>query len=53
MNWTRPLALLLLLALGALLGGCTGKTDEDSQVPWAAPARWEGTVPGMPTGPGY
>ncbi len=39
-------ALVLLLA-GFALGGCN-TPQEESQLPWAQPADWEGRVPGMP-----
>ncbi|OHE85460.1 MAG: hypothetical protein A3G75_02745 [Verrucomicrobia bacterium RIFCSPLOWO2_12_FULL_64_8] len=43
----RPLLLLLLAALGALIAGCS-TPKQDSTVPWGRPADWEGrSVPGM------
>ena len=43
---------LLLLALGALLGGCQMSPQKDTSIPWSRPADWEGQIPGMgqPTG---
>jgi hypothetical protein len=44
-----PLTLLILIA--ALAGGCATLKEEDpnsQQTPWAGPASWEGTIPGMP-----
>ncbi len=43
----KPVFALLLLAFGALLGGCTSKTEKDSSIPWSRPADWEGQIPGM------
>ena len=43
----KPVFALLLLALGAFLGGCTSKTEKDSSIPWSRPADWEGQIPGM------
>ncbi|HNC23870.1 MAG TPA: hypothetical protein PLU52_06660 [Opitutaceae bacterium] len=43
----KPLFALLLIALGALAGGCTYKTEKDSSIPWSRPADWEGQIPGM------
>jgi len=45
----KPVFALILLALGAVLGGCTTKTAKDTSIPWSRPADWEGQVPGMPT----
>jgi hypothetical protein len=44
--------LILLLALGALLGGCQLSPQKDTAIPWSRPADWEGQIPGMgaPTG---
>ena len=34
---------LALLALGPLLGGCSGGAHEsETQLPWGGPAHWEG-----------
>jgi hypothetical protein len=50
----KPIVALVLLALGAMLGGCTSKTEKDSSIPWSRPADWEGQIPGMgPNGPGH
>jgi len=43
----KPLLGLLLLALGALLGGCSTRTPKDTSIPWSRPADWEGQIPGM------
>jgi hypothetical protein len=43
----RTLLALLLLAVGAVLTGCTTKTGKDSSIPWSRPASWEGGIPGM------
>jgi len=45
----KPIFALLLVAFGAVLGGCTTKTSKDTSIPWSRPADWEGQVPGMPT----
>jgi hypothetical protein len=45
------LAILLLLAIASLFGGCVSpKTD--SSIPWNRPADWEGQIPGMGQGTG-
>jgi nitrous oxide reductase accessory protein NosL len=44
--------LLILLALAALLAGCTSAGDKYSSVPQDRPANWEGEVPGMGQTPG-
>jgi hypothetical protein len=48
------LPLLLLLALAALLAGCTSAGDRYSSIPQDRPANWEGQsqVPGMAVTPG-
>ena len=38
---------LLLLALGALLTGCSLQPQKDTSIPWSRPAGWEGQIPGM------
>ena len=50
------LVVSVLGGLGMAMTGCTNLMEEDpneAQIPWATPADWEGTVPGMPTGGGY
>ncbi len=48
----RPLlAVLLVLAVAALLGGCISPKSGDT-IPWNRPADWEGQIPGMGSGPG-
>lgn len=43
----KPVLLLLLAALIALLAGCTAP-KQDSTIPWSRPADWEGkSIPGM------
>jgi hypothetical protein len=52
----QVLSTLLLGAILAGLSGCTNILEEDpneAQIPWATPANWEGTVPGMPNQGGY
>ncbi|HXC02510.1 MAG TPA: hypothetical protein VNU49_07635 [Opitutaceae bacterium] len=48
------LPILLLLALAALLAGCTSAGDQYSSIPQDRPANWEGQgqVPGMTVAPG-
>jgi len=44
---TTSLALLLLAFAALLLSGCAKGDPDDSQLPWAQPASWEGGMPGM------
>ena len=46
--------ILILLALAALLAGCTSAGDRYSSIPQDRPANWEGQsqVPGMAQTPG-
>ena len=48
----RPVLALLLLAVGALVGGCAMNSPKETPIPWSRPAGWEGQIPGMgqPTG---
>ena len=46
------LPILLLLALAALLAGCTSPGDRYSSMPQDRPANWEGQMPGMSNSPG-
>jgi len=46
----KPVLALILLALGAVFGGCTNKTSKDTSIPWSRPADWEGQMPGMGQG---
>ena len=48
----KPVLALLLLAVGALIGGCSTNSPKQSSIPWSQPASWEGQIPGMgqPTG---
>ena len=43
---------LLVLALGAILTGCSTNSPTETSIPWSRPAGWEGQIPGMgqPTG---
>ncbi|HSH09650.1 MAG TPA: hypothetical protein VK995_04645 [Oceanipulchritudo sp.] len=54
---SKQLILCLLLIAGLVAtSGCTNIMEEDpnaAQLPWATPANWEGTVPGMPNPGGY
>jgi len=43
----RRAAVVLLIALGSLLAGCTMDAPSDSSIPWNRPADWEGQIPGM------
>ena len=44
------LSLILFIGLLALTGYRILEEDpNEAQIPWATPAQWEGTVPGMPT----
>ncbi len=47
-----PVVAFLLIAFGALLGGCSMNTQRDSSIPWSRPANWEGQFPGMGSTPG-
>lgn len=49
-SFKRLLFAFLLVAFGAILGGCTNKTEKDSSIPWSRPADWEGQIPGMGQG---
>lgn len=48
----KRLLSLIFVAAGLLLAsGCSSLMEEDpnaQSLPWATPADWEGTVPGMP-----
>ncbi|MGE9295429.1 MAG: hypothetical protein ACQKBV_03990 [Puniceicoccales bacterium] len=45
-NWRLLIAAGLFL--GALfVGGCESANPQESQLPWARPASWEGGAPGM------
>jgi hypothetical protein len=47
MTSSKRLFALVLLALGALLGGCQMTPQKDTSIPWSRPAGWEGQIPGM------
>jgi hypothetical protein len=38
---------LILLVIGAALGGCSMQSPRDSSIPWAQPTNWESQLPGM------
>jgi hypothetical protein len=48
----KPVLAILLLAVGALVGGCSTNSPKQTAIPWSRPAGWEGQIPGMgqPTG---
>jgi hypothetical protein len=48
-SFLKPILGFLLLAFGALLGGCSIDSPRDSSIPWNRPADWEGQIPGMGT----
>lgn len=39
----------VLLALGALAGGCSTQSPKESSISWDKPADWENQIPGMDT----
>ena len=43
----KSILALLLLALGALVGGCSMQPQKDTSIPWSRPASWENQIPGM------
>ena len=43
----KSLLSLLLLAIGAMAGGCSTQSPKQSSIPWSQPAGWEGQIPGM------
>ncbi len=54
MKRSLELIFRILIFTALLLGvaGCRSlleENPEDQQLPWATPADWEGTIPGMPT----
>ncbi|MBI5692689.1 MAG: hypothetical protein HZC55_21635 [Verrucomicrobia bacterium] len=46
-SFARPLLALLLLAIGAILTGCSTNSPKQTSIPWSRPAGWEGQIPGM------
>jgi hypothetical protein len=38
---------VFLVAMGALLAGCSTDSPTASSIPWDQPADWEGQIPGM------
>ena len=52
-RFNKLIFLGILLTAGLFVNtGCRSLREEDpneAQIPWATPADWEGTVPGMPT----
>jgi hypothetical protein len=48
MTFLRKLSVgVIVLAIGAALGGCTMQSQRDSSIPWAQPTNWESQLPGM------
>jgi len=43
----KPVLVVLLMSLGALLGACSTNGPKRSAIPWSQPAGWEGQIPGM------
>ena len=43
----RPLLAIVLLAVGAIVGGCSTNSPKQTSIPWSRPAGWEGQIPGM------
>lgn len=43
----KPMLVLLLAAVGALVGGCSANGPKKSSIPWSQPQAWEGQIPGM------
>ena len=43
----KTLLVFSLVAIGALLGGCSTNSPKQSSIPWSQPAGWEGQIPGM------
>ncbi|MDR2850036.1 MAG: hypothetical protein LBW77_05795 [Verrucomicrobiota bacterium] len=41
----KPLALLLTALALLALSGCIADNPNETDMPWAAPASWEGTMP--------
>ncbi|WP_309400899.1 hypothetical protein [Cerasicoccus maritimus] len=46
----RLLLAAAILGLGGFLSGCESANPEQSNLPWARPAEWEGGAPGMSGG---
>ena len=44
---SKRILALVLLALGALAGGCSTNAPKQTSIPWSRPAGWEGQIPGM------
>lgn len=49
---TRMLLLIGSIVAATLISGCASKHPDESQLPWARPATWEGGLPGMGGAPG-
>lgn len=50
-RFTRLFIATVCLCASALFTGCASLLEEDpdsQQLPWASPAQWENTIPGMP-----
>ena len=43
----KPILVLLLAAIGAIVGGCSTNSPKQTSIPWSRPAGWEGQIPGM------
>ena len=43
----KPVLVFLLVALGAIVSGCSMSPQKDTAIPWSRPASWEGQIPGM------
>ncbi len=46
-SFKNPILVLLFLAFGALLVGCSTNAPKETSIPWSRPAGWEGQIPGM------
>ena len=43
----KSILTLLLVAIGAVVSGCSTNSPKQSSIPWSQPAGWEGQIPGM------
>ena len=46
-TFLRPFLAIVLLALGAVVTGCSTNSPKQTSIPWSRPAGWEGQIPGM------
>ena len=46
-TFKKSTLIVLLLSLGAVVGGCSTRAGSKSAIPWSQPAQWEGQIPGM------